>query len=178
MKCPAVRVEGEPSDFIYHGIPVAGFPFQQGIYPDNQFAYCKGLAYVVSGAGFESFYYIFRSRAGRKEEYGSVLVRSAQLFHEGETVHYGHHDVGDYDVRFAAGSRFKGLSPVMRNPDCKALSGKRVGDYFREVLFVLYEQKPYFSAVRHGSAILKTEPPSSGAETVIEPPSPDITERL
>ena len=111
-----------------------------------QLAHGEGLADVVLGPELEAADHVLRSGAGREEEHRDIVAAysfHAQPLDEGESVHCGHHDVGDHDLRPEFRRSPQSVRTVVGAAHLEALLREGVGDDARQGPLVLDEEQPY-----------------------------------
>ena len=121
----------------------------EGFEANHQFLHAKGFAKVVVGSEFKTMHHVFGGSTCGEEEDGNVWVVLTKTFHHVETIHAGHHHVGDKDVGMECVVHPQALFAVVSNVDGEALLVERVFDDEGEGGFILNQEYRYVFVRSH-----------------------------
>ena len=121
----------------------------EGFEANHQFLHAKGFAQVVVGSEFKTMHHVFGGSTCGEEEDGNVWVVLTKAFHHVETIHAGHHHVGDENVGMECVVHPQALFAIVSNIDGEALLVERVFDDESEGVFVLNQEYRYVFVRNH-----------------------------
>jgi len=119
---------------------------QQVIDPGEQILIFIRFADEVVGTAFESFHDVADVGERSEQDYGNIFEAFVVFYFvaESKAVHYGHHDITDYQGRPVLSCRGEGLSAISGGPGRIAFRLKQIPQFFRLGRAVFCEE--YFHA--------------------------------
>ena len=114
----------------------------------EQLLHVERLYKIVIRAGLQPLDLVLDAVAGREEQHGRRAAALAQLTHERQPVHAGHHNVEHEHVVFRARKRVPRLLPVKAWIDAVPLVGQRLGQNAVEISLILRHKNSHDSSPR------------------------------
>ena len=131
-------------------------PPQQRLDAHDEFLHPEGLLQVVVGPHLKAMHHIVDRRPCREEDDRRLLVGLADAAHEFIAVKFGHHHIGNEDIRPLGGIQLQCLLAITRHRHVKSLTVQGVLDDHRQGAFILGQQ--YVDGLAHFNPIVKVVP--------------------
>jgi len=86
-------------------------PPDKGLDPGQKFGKGKGFCQVIIGAGLKSVYPVIHPVPCTQDNDGSIVFFHANIFDEGNAVHFRQHDIHDHGIIGSVKGHFKPCFP-------------------------------------------------------------------